>query len=159
MREILLKRKSVFLLSFSIVLLDQLSKFSLIRILSDNSSISVVPKLIHFRIVKNTGAAFSLFSGSTYILGLLSLLVSIGIISWIWKNKHLSISRGVGLSCLLGGCIGNGLDRWRFGYVIDFIELIPVKFPIFNAADIAINIAVICLFIETVSTHNKHNAS
>ena len=51
---------------------------------------------------------------------------------------------------MLAGCIGNGIDRFRLGYVIDFIELIPINFPIFNFADIAINIAVICLLVENL---------
>ena len=142
-----------------IVLLDQLSKFLLVHLLNNNSSIPLFPQLIQLRLVRNTGAAFSLFSGSTYLLGLLSLVVSIGLIGWVWRSKPLPMLRGIGLSFLLGGCIGNGLDRWRFGYVNDFIELIPIKFPIFNAADIAINVAVVCLFIETMSKHNKQDAS
>ena len=45
----------------------------------------------------------------------------------------------------------NGLDRWLLGYVNDFIELVPINFPIFNAADIAINVALICLIIDNIS--------
>ena len=49
---------------------------------------------------------------------------------------------------LLGGTIGNGLDRWRFGYVTDFIQLIPINFPIFNFADISINIALFLIIFD-----------
>ena len=109
--------------------------------------------------VKNTGAAFSLFSESTLILGFLSFAVSTTLITWIWRNKPIPMWKGLGLAFLLGGSLGNGLDRWRFGYVNDFIELIPVNFPIFNVADIAINIAVICLLIDIMYKNNKNAIS
>ena len=51
----------------------------------------------------------------------------------------------------MGGTLGNGLDRWRLGYVVDFIQLIPVNFPIFNFADISINIALIYLLLDILT--------
>ncbi len=159
MKRILLKRKSLFLISFAVIFVDQSSKFFASYLLDFNSSITLIPHLIHLNLVKNTGAAFSLFSQSGQILGLLSFCVSIGLTLWLLKSKPLPIWKGLGLAFLLGGCIGNGLDRWRLGYVNDFIELVPINFPIFNGADIAINIAVICLLIETMNKSNSHNPS
>ena len=155
----LLKRKSLIALSLSIVLLDQLSKLSISHLLKGKASIPLIPQLINMRMVRNTGAAFSLFSDSGQMLGFLSLCVSIGLITWMWRSKPLPILRGLGFSFLLGGCVGNGLDRWRLGYVNDFIELLPVNFPIFNCADIAINVAVICFLIESMSKQNKKNVA
>ncbi len=156
MKAHLLKRKSLFLISTLVVLLDQLSKFLVIQLLKGRPSILLVPNLLNLRLVKNTGAAFSLFANSTPFLGLLSFCVSIGLILWLWRSKPLPIFKGIAFSFLLGGCVGNGLDRWRFGYVNDFIELIPINFPIFNGADIAINIAVFCLIIEAITKQNNH---
>jgi cytochrome c-550 len=51
-------------------------------------------------------------------------------------------------ACLLGGTLGNGWDRWRLGYVVDFLALVPINFPIFNGADIAINLAVLCFGLD-----------
>ena len=48
----------------------------------------------------------------------------------------------------MGGTLGNGLDRWRLGYVVDFLALVPINFPIFNGADIAINLAVLCFGLD-----------
>ena len=56
--------------------------------------------------------------------------------------------QGLGIAFLLGGTIGNGLDRWRIGHVTDFLELIPIDFPIFNGADMAINIGAILFIID-----------
>ncbi len=159
MKKILLKRPSIFLISFCVVLIDQLSKNWAIAILSNKSSLPFIPGLIQFHLVKNNGAAFSLLSGATPLLGLLSLIVSIGLITWIYRVKKLLLWKALAVSFLLGGSIGNGIDRWCYGYVNDFIELIPINFPIFNAADIAINLAVLCLIIDNVTVVNSYNSN
>ena len=157
MKKIILTSKPIFLISTSVIFVDQLSKFWVVKTLSGKQSITVIPNVLNIRLVKNTGAAFSLLQDSTYLLGILSLVVSLGLIVWIWRSKPLPILKGLGLSFLLGGCIGNGLDRWLLGYVNDFIELVPINFPIFNGADIAINLAVLCLIIENMSNQNLQN--
>ena len=50
---------------------------------------------------------------------------------------------------VLAGALGNGLDRWRLGSVVDFLELVPIQFPIFNLADVAINGAVVCFLLDS----------
>ena len=94
------------------------------------------------------GAAFSLFSNATPFLGLLSLIVSVGLIFWLWRFSQISIWQSLAIAFLLGGSLGNGLDRWFLGYVIDFIEIVPFNFPIFNFADIAINLGVLFFVID-----------
>ena len=59
---------------------------------------------------------------------------------------------------MLGGAIGNGLDRWRSGAVVDFVALVPIDFPIFNGADVAINLAVLCFAIDLVRGYGKRSA-
>ena len=51
---------------------------------------------------------------------------------------------------LLGGAAGNGIDRWRSGAVVDFLALVPIHFPVFNLADVAINLALLCLAIDVL---------
>ena len=146
-----LTSKSLFVISITVILIDQLSKFWIVQAIGKNKAVTLIPHVINIRLVRNTGAAFSLLENSTNFLGILSFLVSTGLILWIWRSKKMPIMKGLGFSFLLGGCIGNGLDRWLLGYVNDFIELIPISFPIFNAADIAINLALICLIIDNIS--------
>ena len=148
MKKYLIKRKSIFLISSILIVIDQTSKALATYLVKDYHSIALIPRILHLRLVRNTGAAFSLFADSTGFLALLSLCISMGLILWICQNKTMNILKGLGLSFLLGGCIGNGIDRFRLGYVNDFIELRAIDFPIFNFADIAINIAVICLLME-----------
>ena len=158
MKKNLLTSQSLFLISISVILIDQLSKLWIIQTISEQKSIVIIPNFINFRLVKNTGAAFSLLQNSTNFLGIISLAVSFGLIFWIWRSKRFPVFNGLGFSFLLGGCIGNGLDRWFLGYVNDFIELIPINFPIFNGADIAINLAVFCFLIESMRRKNdQHN--
>ena len=150
-----LTSKSLFVISITVILIDQLSKFWIVQAIGKNKAVTLIPHVINIRLVRNTGAAFSLLENSTNFLGILSFLVSTGLILWIWRSKKMPIMKGLGFSFLLGGCIGNGLDRWLLGYVNDFIELIPISFPIFNAADIAINLALICLIIDNMSKQSS----
>ena len=66
---------------------------------------------------------------------------------------------GLALACLLGGTLGNGIDRWRLGYVTDFLELVPIQFPIFNWADVVINVSVVCFAIDAFRERRGHDES
>ena len=150
------KRKSnIIIYSFLIVLLDQLSKFVLVRTLGFQGSKNVIPNLVNFTLVKNKGAAFSLFSNSTTLLTITSILASFLLITLIIKLPPRSYWNRIGFIYLLGGTLGNGIDRLFKGYVIDFIELVNINFPIFNLADISINISIICFIIDQLSTKDK----
>tara|TARA_B100000524_G_scaffold287916_1_gene162980 strand:+ start:443 stop:901 length:459 start_codon:yes stop_codon:yes gene_type:complete len=95
--------------------------------------------------VKNYGAAFSLFNGSRIFLSLVSISISILLIYIIIYKKNISNLDLFGYSFILGGTIGNGYDRIIKGYVIDFINLNIIKFPVFNIADISINIGFLLI--------------
>jgi signal peptidase II len=138
-----------------VLLLDQLSKSLAVANLPLGSSAPLLPGLLSIQLVQNTGAAFSLFTGNPQLLGLVSLLVSIGIAVWIQRQEQLTLTRSLGVGLLLGGALGNGLDRWRLGYVVDFLAIVPVSFPVFNLADVAINLAVLCFAIELLGNHGQ----
>jgi signal peptidase II len=138
-----LQRSTTLSIAATIVLIDQLSKAALSAVLVDGKTMTAIPGILSLQLVHNSGAAFSLFSRSTELLGLLSLLVSVGILVWIGRQRAIPLWQGLATACLLGGTLGNGLDRWRLGYVVDFLALVPINFPIFNGADIAINFAVL----------------
>ena len=131
-------------LSLLICLLDQLSKYF---ISIDYKSI-VNTDLIFFTIdyVKNFGAAFNILSGSRAFLSTVSILFSLILIYFILKNNINKTIDLLSYSFILGGSLGNGIDRIFKGYVVDFINLNFINFPIFNLADIAINIGFFLLF-------------
>lgn len=143
-----LPRQSTLLIALVIVVVDQVSKGVASSVLQGGQNLPLLPHLISLQLVHNTGAAFSVLRGSTALLGLLSLGVGIGLILWIWRQRVLPFWQALASAALLGGTLGNGLDRWRLGYVVDFLALEPIDFPIFNGADIAINCAVLCFAID-----------
>tara|TARA_B100001996_G_scaffold266112_1_gene207829 strand:+ start:150 stop:632 length:483 start_codon:yes stop_codon:yes gene_type:complete len=141
--------------SLYIILLDQVSKFLVLSTLGFERSKNIIPNLLNFTLVKNKGAAFSLFSNSTNILTITSILASLLLITIILKSPPRSFWNLTGLAYLLGGTVGNGIDRFFKGYVLDFFELVPINFPIFNVADVSINIAIICFIIDLIKTKDK----
>ena len=143
-----LPRQSTLLIALVIVVVDQVSKAVASSVLQGGHTLPLLPHLISLQLVHNTGAAFSVLRGSTALLGLLSLGVGIGLILWIWRQRVLPFWQALASAALLGGTLGNGLDRWRLGYVVDFLALEPIDFPIFNGADVAINLAVLCFGID-----------
>ena len=151
-----LARGPLLLLGLIIVIVDQVSKAWVRHNLEPGIPSEFLPGLIQLRWVRNTGAAFGLFSDSTTLLGVLSLLVGVTVVFWIWRSQQQPLWQGLALAFLLGGTIGNGIDRWRLNHVTDFLELVPVSFPIFNAADIAINLAVACFAIDALTRRHEH---
>ena len=104
--------------------------------------------LLQQQLVFNSGAAFSMLEGNANLLGVVSLGVAAGLVVWIQTSGPMERWQALGLGFLLGGAIGNGIDRWRLGRVVDFLEFVPISFPIFNLADVAINLAVLCLALS-----------
>ena len=143
-----LHRRPLLLITAAVVAIDQSSKIILAEQLADGRTIQAIPGLLNLLLVHNTGAAFSLFRGSVGALALLSLAVSVGLLLWVVRRRSFPLWQGLALALLLGGTIGNGIDRWRLGHVIDFLALVPVRFPVFNPADVAINLAVVCFGLD-----------
>ena len=144
----LLNRKyNKFLLIVLIIFtIDQFSKY----ILSLNYDFFSNKNLfiISINYVRNYGAAFNIFEGKRILLSLISILSSIIIFYFIYFKEGLNSINRYGLSFILAGSLGNGVDRIIKGFVIDFINLKIFDFPIFNIADISINIGCIILIFN-----------
>ena len=132
-----------FSLSLFIVLIDQFTKYLIFY----NKKIFINKDFHVFRLdlVKNYGAAFNIFSGSRIFLSLISVFFSILLIYLIFRKNSLNSFDLYSYSFILGGTIGNGIDRIYRGFVVDFINLNIINFPVFNIADISINIGFIIL--------------
>ena len=126
------------LLSIFIVLIDQFMKYLMIY----NNKLFINKDFLLFKLdfVKNYGAAFNIFSGNRIFLSLISIFFSILIIYLIFRKNTLNLFDLYSYSFILGGTIGNGIDRIYKGFVVDFINLNIINFPVFNIADISINI-------------------
>ena len=130
-------------LSIFIVLIDQFTKYLMIY----NKKLFINKDFILFKLdfIKNYGAAFNIFSGSRIFLSLISILFSILLIYLIFRKNTLNSIDLYSYSFILGGTIGNGIDMLYKGFVVDFINLNIINFPVFNIADISINIGFIFL--------------
>ncbi|MDY7005830.1 MAG: signal peptidase II [Cyanobacteriota bacterium] len=132
------------------ILLDHLTKFWVVQNFQLGESLALWPGVFHFTYVTNTGAAFSLFSnGGVYWLRWLSLIVSLGLMAWALFGPRFEKWEQLGYGLILGGALGNGIDRFFLGYVVDFIHFRLIDFPVFNVADVSINIGIVCLLIAT----------
>ena len=131
------------LISFSIVIIDQFTKYLIF-----NKYQTLLNKdfiLFRLEFVKNYGAAFNLFSGNRVFLAIVSSIFSGVVFYLIIRKSHSNIVELYSYSFILGGTIGNGIDRIFTGYVIDYIDLNFINFPVFNIADISINIGFLLL--------------
>ena len=130
-------------LSIFIVLLDQFTKYLIFY----NKNLFINKDFLLFKLdfVKNYGAAFNTLSGSRIFLSLISIIFSILLIYLIFRKNTLNSFDLYSYSFILGGTIGNGIDRIFKGFVVDFINLNIINFPVFNFADISINIGFIFL--------------
>lgn len=137
------------------ILIDQISKFLVSTTFSAETQITVIPKVLRLIYVKNTGAAFSIFSEHVEFLGIISALFSVLIIIYAIKTKPEHLIHKLSISLILGGAIGNGIDRIVRGYVIDFIETVFIEFPVFNIADIAITTGAALLIIYMLFFESK----
>lgn len=104
----------------------------------------LIPGVVRLRYAENTGMAFSMLSGQTWLLGLVSLAcIAAG---WLILRRYaLGVWSRTAAMLMLGGALGNALDRLLRGYVIDMVELLFVNFAIFNLADAALTVG--CLLM------------
>ena len=143
---------AVFLgLAALIVGLDQLTKAWLTSFLAPGQSVAVVGDLIRLVHSQNNGGLFGLFHGQAIVFGLVSIVVIGVIVLYHWKaggGRYLSIPLGL----LLGGAVGNLIDRLRLGYVVDFVDagVGDVRWYTFNVADAAISFSLLLLLAASI---------
>lgn len=141
----------IYILAILFVFIDQFSKYYVDKTFHLLSSSNLITNFISIQKVYNTGAAFSMLEGKVAFLSLLSIVAIIFIIGYILKsNTRLYLLLSLAWSLLLGGTIGNLIDRVVHGYVVDFINLNFINFPVFNFADIFINIGAFIVIVYII---------
>jgi len=139
-----------------IVVLDQIAKLAILKWVPLYDKIALT-SFINITHQHNRGAAFSFLADASgwqrWFFTALAVVVSVGIVVWLWRirrEKLLVLSSGLAL--VLGGAIGNVVDRIRFGYVVDFIQVLIAgwPFPSFNVADSAISVGAALLIIDAL---------
>ncbi len=135
-----------FVIIVAIVILDQTVKHLIVGSIKLNDNISVVDGILSLAHIRNYGAAWSMLLGQIWFFVIIST-VSLGLMAfffWKFRNRPLYLT---GLSLMIGGTIGNFIDRLRLGYVVDMFQLDFINFPIFNVADCALTIGVAVILI------------
>ena len=145
-----LKNRLFWIAAFIAFFLDQITKYWVVQTFSLGQTLPLLPGIFHFTYVTNTGAAFSLLSGKVEWLRWLSLGVSLVLIALALFSPMLNLWDQLGYGLILGGAMGNGIDRFVLGYVVDFLDFRLINFAVFNVADSFISIGIVCLLIASL---------
>ena len=139
------------LFAAGIVAADQITKALTLANIPLSGQVEVLPGVVGLTYVRNYGAAFSSFQGMQWLFAVIFLLFTVGVI-WEFRKKAMPFSK-LERWCIVavwGGGLGNMIDRLRFGYVVDMIEMQFMEFPVFNVADMFITCGCILLIAHLV---------
>ena len=149
------------ILTILVILVDFFSKYMVSKLMTVNETINLIDNFFRITYVKNTGAAFSIFSNNTILVIIISVVIIGFLLFYIYKNKGNNKLENVSYAFILGGAISTLIDRLVYGYVIDFLdfEILSYDAPIFNLADTFIVIGVILFLINTLRSRYDGNSS
>ena len=142
-------------LSVVVFVIDQVTKYWFDNNLQMYERITVIPQVLDWTLAYNTGAAFSFLAGASgwqrWLFTLIAVVVSVVLVVWLKRLKPDETWLAVGLALVLGGALGNLVDRVVFGHVVDFILVhwqSSWYFPAFNIADSAITVGAVLLALD-----------
>lgn len=144
--------KKIYIISLILIVVDQLIKGVVSYNMNLYDSVTLIKGFLDINLVHNTGAAFSFLQGGRIIFIVIAVLVIFGLTIYIVKQDSVNKNGILIYGLLLGGIIGNLIDRIIHGYVIDYISftIVNYKFPVFNFADTCIVIGVILAIIVAI---------
>lgn len=135
----------IFLIVF-IILSDQAVKYISVQYLKPLGSVEVIPGVFNFSYVENRGAAFGILQNQRWLFILLTIVISAGIAYYLITRRRDSLLRRSSLAFILGGAVGNLIDRIYLGYVVDMFHFTwRINFAVFNVADMAVVIGTFLL--------------
>lgn len=141
------------LLSLAILVADQITKWIVLQHFQLHESMPVIAGLLNWTLAYNEGAAFSFLSDAggwqRWFFTVLAIVVSIVLLTWLKRTPRSDWRTALPLSLVLGGAVGNVIDRIRFGHVVDFVDFYynDWHFPAFNVADSAISVGAVLLIL------------
>ena len=144
---------------FAVVVADQVTKLFVVELLDRTASLDIIPGILRFTYTENTGMAFGMLGekNQRWVFMVVSVIALVGLLIYMWKAKLQSRWANMALSLIIGGGIGNMIDRVFNGSkifdgaVVDFIEAAFIDFPVFNVADSAVCIGAALLIIYLIS--------
>lgn len=167
MKLFFLKRNNLqlFLVILFIVLLDQVTKtWAYFNLQGHNAfgypnDIIVIKNVFRLTYVENPGMAFGIRIGNELYLTLFATVSSFLLLIIIFKSDYFQKYYKYALGCILGGAIGNLIDRFIYGMVIDFIYFEAINWPVFNIADVAVTIGMILGVVQIFFSHEESKIS
>ncbi|MGN0973835.1 MAG: signal peptidase II [Bacilli bacterium] len=142
----------VYFIALIVFLMDFLSKNFVINNFELLKSIELIPNFFYITYLQNTGAAWGMFENGSIIIAIVSLIIFILISNYLKKLKLDNLWSIISFGFLLGGILGNFIDRVVYGYVIDFLDfkIFGYDYPVFNFADIMIVVGTIMIAIKII---------
>lgn len=124
----------------TIIVIDRISKMLIMKNMAGLESVPVIEDVFHISYIKNTGMAFGMMGGMNIFLLCLSIAIISGGIFYLYRNRG-TIDRYIKIAAalIIGGAIGNIIDRVLYGGVIDFLDFRVINFPVFNFADMMVS--------------------
>ncbi|ULT58518.1 signal peptidase II [Neobacillus drentensis] len=139
-----------YLIAIFVILLDQFTKWLIVNNMFLGESITIINNVLYITSHRNRGAAWGILQGQMWLFYVITIVVIVAIMFYLHKAARGKVLLGVSLALMLGGAIGNFIDRVLRKEVVDFIHayIFNYNFPVFNIADSALVIGVILLMIQ-----------
>ena len=138
-----------------ITVLDQFTKFLAVAKLMPKGTFPIIKEVFHLTYLENKGAGFGVFANHTHLLSIASIVIVAAVLAYVLvkrpKDKLLNLS----LMFMIGGAVGNLIDRVTLGYVVDFLDFRLINFPIFNVADCFITVGAVMLAVYIIFFSEK----
>ncbi|KFZ43645.1 peptidase A8 [Anoxybacillus sp. KU2-6(11)] len=140
-----------YLLAFVVIVIDQWTKWLVVRYMELGESIPIIENVLYMTSHRNRGAAWGMLQGQFWLFYVITIVVVVGIVIYIQRLQPTQRLFGIALGLMLGGALGNFIDRVFRKEVVDFVHtyIFNYSFPIFNVADAALTIGVALMFIYT----------
>ncbi len=152
-----MKKEKIYTICVWTLLCDQIIKVLITLKLKLYQTIVVIPNFFDIYYLTNKGGAFSIFENASYFFIIFAICIFIILQQYIKKASIKSSMEITGLGLLMGGLVGNLVDRLLYGHVIDYLSfhIFKYSFPVFNIADIAIVVGVFLFFIDSIKDKSK----
>lgn len=138
-----------------LVIIDQLTKYLTVQNIALYDQVDFIPGFMSWTYIQNTGAAWSILEGQMWFFYLVTVIVSAVILYFLYTEGKKDRIFGTILAIILGGTLGNFIDRLLYQYVIDMIKVEFISFPVFNVADSFLTVGVILLFVYSLYLEKK----
>jgi len=144
-----------YLIAAVIIALDQWTKHLVLKYMERGESIPLIADVFHLTSNRNMGAAFGILQNQRWLFIIITIAVVVGIVFSLIRIGKKQPRASLALSLVLGGAVGNFIDRATTGQVVDFLDFTLIHFPIFNVADMAITIGVALLLLDVLLDGKK----